>query len=125
MRAISAQKDRTDEAVHRFYTAIKEKPPRRLTLRDHFTFRIMQASYARLETMSPTDYQYWKEKGWLERDTVYFHDNVKANWFFDRVTRVVGWLTGWKSSFPTSSALLILSRFQLKPLVRQKLMKTK
>jgi hypothetical protein len=54
----------------------------------------MQASYARLETMSPTDYQYWKEQGWLEPDTVYFHDNVRANWLFDRATRVMGWLTG-------------------------------
>ena len=94
MRAISAQKDRTDEAVSKFYTAIKEKPPRKLTFRDHFTFRIMQASYARLETMSPTDYQYWKEKGWLEPDAVYFHDNVRANWLFDRATRAMGWLTG-------------------------------
>jgi hypothetical protein len=54
----------------------------------------MQASYARLETMSPTDYQYWKEKGWLEADTVYFHDNVRPNWLFDRATRVMGWMTG-------------------------------
>jgi multimeric flavodoxin WrbA len=94
MRAISTQRDHTDEALSKFYMAIKEKPPRKLTFRDHFTFRIMQASYARLETMSPTDYQYWKEQGWLEPDTVYFHDNVRANWLFDRATRVVGWMTG-------------------------------
>jgi hypothetical protein len=94
MRAISTEKDRTDEAVDRFYTAIKEKPPRRLTFRDHFTFRIMQASYARLETMSPTDYQYWQEKGWLEQDAGYFHDNVKANWLFDGAARIMGWMTG-------------------------------
>jgi hypothetical protein len=68
--------------------------PHKLTFRDHFTFRIMQASYARLETMSPTDYRYWQEQGWLEPDTVYFHDNVRPNWLFDRVTRVVGWMTG-------------------------------
>ncbi|MEJ2211624.1 MAG: NAD(P)H-dependent oxidoreductase [Anaerolineae bacterium] len=94
MRTIASQKDRTDEAVDRFYTAIKERRPRRLTFRDHFTFRIMQASYARLETMSPTDYGYWKEKGWLEPDAVYFHDNVRPNWLFDRLTRFMGWMTG-------------------------------
>jgi multimeric flavodoxin WrbA len=94
MRTISTHKDRTEEAVRNFYTAIKEKPPRKLTFRDHFTFRIMQASYARLETMSPTDYRYWKDKGWLEPETVYFHDNVRANWLFDRLTRVMGWMTG-------------------------------
>jgi multimeric flavodoxin WrbA len=94
MQAISRQEDRTDEAVLRFHTAIKEKAPRKLTFRDHFTFRIMQASYSRLETMSPTDYRNWKEKGWLEADTVYFHDNVRANWLFDRATRVMGWMMG-------------------------------
>ena len=66
----------------------------KLTFRDHVTFRIMQASYARLETMSPTDYQYWKEKGWLERETVYFHDNVRPNWLFDRLARGIGWMMG-------------------------------
>ena len=94
MRAVGTQKDRTDETVDRFYTAIEERRPRRLTFRDHFTFRIMQASYARLETMSPTDYHYWKEKGWLEPDAIYFHDNVRPNWLFDRVTRFMGWMTG-------------------------------
>ena len=94
MRAISTQKDRTDEAVLRFYTAIKEKRPRRLTFRDHFTFRLMQASYARLKTLSPTDYQYWKEQGWLEPDAIYFHQNVRPNWLFDQVGRLVGWMTG-------------------------------
>jgi hypothetical protein len=54
----------------------------------------MQASYARVETMSPTDYGYWKGKGWLERDTRYFHDNVNWNWFKDLVPRLMGWITG-------------------------------
>jgi hypothetical protein len=94
MRTISTQKDRTDEAVLRFYTAIKEQRPRKLTFRDHFTFRLMQASYARLETLSPTDYQYWKEQGWLEPDAIYFHQNVRPNWLFDQVGRLVGWMTG-------------------------------
>jgi len=94
MRAIAPKKDRTDRAVTRFYTAIKEKAPRRLTFRDHFTSRIMQASYARLEEMSPTDYQYWRDRGWLEPGTIYFHNNVRPNWLFDRATRVMGWVTG-------------------------------
>jgi multimeric flavodoxin WrbA len=93
MRTIATQKDRTEQALEGFYRAIREKAPRKLTFRDHFTFRIMQASYARLETMSPTDYQYWKEKGWLEREAVYFHDNVRPNWLYDRVTRAIGWMT--------------------------------
>jgi hypothetical protein len=79
MRSMASGRDRTNEAVRRFHTAIKERPPRRLTFRDHFTFRIMQASYARLETMSPVDYAYWQAKGWLDPGPVYFHDNVLPN----------------------------------------------
>jgi hypothetical protein len=94
MRAIADQKDCTDEVVHKFYTAIKEKPPRKLTFQDHFAFRIIQASYARLKTMSLTDYRYWKEKDWLESETVYFHRNVRTYWLFDRVARVIGRVTG-------------------------------
>ena len=44
--------------------------------------------------MSPTDYAYWKEKGWLEPETVYFHEHVRPNWLFDRATRAMGWMTG-------------------------------
>jgi multimeric flavodoxin WrbA len=94
MRTISRKRDRTDEVVQRFYTAIKEKKPRKLTFMDHLGFRLMQASYARVETMSPTDYAYWKGKGWLQRDARYFHDNVHWNWFKDLVPRLIGWITG-------------------------------
>jgi hypothetical protein len=94
LRTISRRRDRTDEVVGKFYTAIKEKKPRKLTFMDHLGFRLMQASYARVETMSPTDYVYWKEKGWLERDSRYFHDNVNWNWFKDLVPRLIGWITG-------------------------------
>ena len=94
MRTISSQRDRTEVVVRKFHEAILSKRPRKLSLRDHFTFRIMQASYARLQSMSPTDYRFWKENGWLEQDAVYFHDNVAPNWIFDRITRFVGWMTG-------------------------------
>ena len=94
MQAISTARDRTDEAVTKFYAAIRDRAPRKLTFRDHVTFRLMQASYARLETMSPTDYAYWQGQGWLEKDAVYFHDNVRPNWLWDRAARVVGWMTG-------------------------------
>ena len=94
LRTISTRKDRTDEVVRKFYRAIVEKRPRKLTLMDHLGFRLMQASYARLETMSPTDYKHWKEKGWLEKDARYFHDNVKQNVFMDLIARFIGWMTG-------------------------------
>jgi multimeric flavodoxin WrbA len=94
LRTIATRKDRTDEVVHRFYRAIVERRPRKLTFTDHLGFRLMQASYARLETMSPTDYRHWKERGWLEKETQYFHDNVKRNVFMDLIARFIGWMTG-------------------------------
>ena len=94
MRAIASQKDRTGEVVEKFYSAIKEQRPRKLTFKDHLAFRLMQASYARLETMSPTDYRYWKEQGWLDGDATYFHDNVRGNLVKDWVARAAGWMTG-------------------------------
>ena len=94
LRTISTQKDRTDEVVAKFYRAIVEKRPRKLTFTDHLGFRLMQAAYGRLETMSPTDYRHWKEKGWLEKGTRYYHDNVQRNVLFDLVARFAGWMTG-------------------------------
>ena len=60
-----------------------EKRPKKLGFVDHLGFRLMQASYARLEEMSPTDYQHWSERGWLDTKTRYFHDNVRRNGFLD------------------------------------------
>jgi len=94
MRTIANRKDRSDEVVRKFYSAIKEKRPKKLTFRDHLGFRVMQASYARLETMSPTDYKHWKERGWLERDARYFYDNVRGNWFMDLIARSIVWTIG-------------------------------
>jgi multimeric flavodoxin WrbA len=65
MKVPTIKKDHTDEVVHKFYTAILEKQPMKLTLSDHIGFRLMQAIYKRLENMSPYDYKYWKEKGWF------------------------------------------------------------
>ena len=94
LRTLAHDKDRTDEVVETFHAAIAEQRPTRLTFRDHLAFRLMQASYARLETMSPTDYGYWKEQGWLEGDAVYFHDNVRRSLIKDWLARGAGWMTG-------------------------------
>ena len=93
---LGKQKDRTDEVVGRFYTAIKEKKPKILSLSDHITFRAMGAVYSRLETASPVDYRYWKEKGWFEKDARYFCENVRTNFFMDIVARLVALMVSRK-----------------------------
>ena len=94
MKTPSLKRDRTDEVVHKFYTAIKEKKPRKLTFSDHLTFRLMQSVYMRLETMSPYDYSYWKENGWFDRDTTFFCGNIRRSRFKDGVARFLGWMMG-------------------------------
>ncbi|MGD9147773.1 MAG: hypothetical protein PVI80_19565, partial [Anaerolineae bacterium] len=94
MRAIANGKDRTDEVVEQFHAAIAEQKPTKLTFKDHLAFRLMQASYARLETMSPTDHRYWKEQGWLDRKAAYFHANVRGSVVKDWIARGAGWMTG-------------------------------
>jgi len=86
---LGKHKDRTDEMVNRFYFAIKEKKPKKLSFSDHITFRAMRAVYSRLEKASPVDYMYWKEKGWFEKDARYFSANVRANFFMDIIARII------------------------------------
>ena len=86
--------DKTDVILEKFYRKIKEKKPRKLSFSDHITFRLMQAVYSRFETMSPYDYQYWKEKGWFEKEPVYFYSPVKRNIIYDLIARFLAWMMG-------------------------------
>jgi multimeric flavodoxin WrbA len=94
MKIPPLKKDRTDRVVDKFYTAIKEKKPKKLTLSDYLTFRLMQSVYKRLEHMSPFDYQYWQEKGWFDKGTRYFCGNIRGNIFKDVLARAMGWIMG-------------------------------
>ena len=96
MQKLIDMKDRTDNVVGKFHTAIKEKQPRKLALSDHINFRLMQTVYSRLETMSPTDYRYFKEKGWFDNDVSYFYDNVRGSYLKDRIARIMSWIMGQK-----------------------------
>lgn len=88
------KKDNTDKFVEQMYTAIKQRKPRKLTIRDHMTFRIMQTIYSRLKVMSPYDYNYWMENGWLDRKKKYFFGNVKHRIIGDVIARFVAWMMG-------------------------------
>ncbi len=88
------EKDRTAEVAEKFYWAIKENRPRKLTLGDNMNFRMMRAVYSRMEEHSPTDHRYWKEKGWLEPGARYFIDNVKINPLKDSLAKLIAWYMG-------------------------------
>lgn len=88
------KKDNTDKFVEQMYTAIKQRKPRNLTIRDHMTFRIMQTVYSKLKEMSPYDYNYWMQNGWLDMKKKYFFDNVKHKILGDSIARFVARLMG-------------------------------
>ena len=56
------KKDRTEEVVQKFYSAIKQQQPRKLNLSDYIHFHSMRTVYSRLESMSPVDYKYFVDK---------------------------------------------------------------
>ncbi|MBD3255314.1 MAG: hypothetical protein GF383_09490 [Candidatus Lokiarchaeota archaeon] len=88
----SVKKDDTEEIIDKFYTAIQEKDPRKLTFEDHLTFRIMQTVYKKMESMSPYDYDYWKKNGWFEKNSKYFYNNIKRSILKDSIVRFIAWI---------------------------------
>ncbi len=94
MKALMRKKDRTREVALAFHRAMKERPPRKLSLEYHIHFTVMQAVYSRIEEMSPADYRYWKDRGWLDRKRAHFSDNVRTNPLKRLVARSIAWFTG-------------------------------
>ncbi len=89
LKPIAKMKDRTDEVVRKFHRKMLEKKPRKLTLIDYVMFRSTQAVFSKMEKMSPTDYKYYKDNGWLDKKTAYFSNNIRKNFFFDIITRLM------------------------------------
>jgi len=94
MRIPPIKKDRTDHVMTKFYNAIKEKKLRKLTFSDYLTFKLMQTVYEKLGSMSPYDYNYWKEKGWFDKNTKYFYKNIKRNIFKEIFSSAIAWIFG-------------------------------
>lgn len=61
-------------------------------LRDVMIFRGQRAAFSQLEEVSPADYRYWMEKGWLDRRMRYFVD-VPVNPLYHAIGTVVEWLS--------------------------------
>jgi multimeric flavodoxin WrbA len=94
MPSLPNRPGRLEEAVTSFYAAIKGQSPKRLRFRDCLAFRMMQATYRRLECYSPTDYRHWQERGWLDPKARFFHDNIRGGHLLDLPARFLAWMTG-------------------------------
>ena len=59
-------------------------------------FHCIRTVYSKLETMSPTDYRYYEEKGWIRKEAKYFYNDVKESFFKERIARIMAWIMGRK-----------------------------
>jgi multimeric flavodoxin WrbA len=84
---------RTDAIVREFYYAVRDKRPKKLAVSDYIHFHAIRAVYGKLREISPTDYAYFRDKGWLNPRTKYFHDNIRGNALKELIGRFMGWLT--------------------------------
>lgn len=91
---LGTKKERTAEAARKFYQAVKEKRPRKLTFGDYLWFRSVQAVFNTIGSRNPTDYEYYKERGWLDRQAKFFYSHVRGNAFKDFLARMIGSMTG-------------------------------
>lgn len=79
-------------AAGEFAAALRRGSPKSPGLNDVMIFFGQRGAFSQMETISPADYRYWKEKGWLDPGTKYFVD-VPVNPLFTAVGRVVEWFS--------------------------------
>jgi NAD(P)H-dependent FMN reductase len=76
-----------EKAALEFYNSLNKRR-RSPGYRDVLIFHAQRASFGELEHISPSDYEYWKEKGWLSPKAKYFV-NLPVN----PVYNVIGWVS--------------------------------
>jgi multimeric flavodoxin WrbA len=81
------------KASWEFAAALRRPVRRRPGLMDVIIFHGQRAAFSQLERQSPADYQYWKEKGWLDRSVKYFVD-IPVNPIYHAIGMAVEWIAG-------------------------------
>jgi multimeric flavodoxin WrbA len=76
-----------EKAALEFYNSFQKKR-RSPGLRDVIVFHAQKASFGELGLLSPADYTYWSEKGWLSPKTKYYVD-IPIN----PVYNSIGWIS--------------------------------
>ncbi|MFA5267209.1 MAG: NAD(P)H-dependent oxidoreductase [Methanoregula sp.] len=79
-------------AARDFASALQRPGRTRPGLYDVIVFHGQRGAFSQLGKISPADYQYWKEKGWFDRDTGYFTD-VPVNPLYHAIGTVVEWFS--------------------------------
>lgn len=73
---------------------LRHQRSRKLSVNDYMYFHSMRAVYGRMEPFLPTDYAYWKGRGWLEPGTRYFTPHANGHLFTSLFPRFMAWTLG-------------------------------
>jgi len=79
-------------AAKEFAAALNRPARRSPGLMDVLIFHGQRAAFSQLMGVSPADFRYWKEKGWLDSGVKYFVD-VPVNPVYHAIGTVTGWLS--------------------------------
>ena len=104
--AFRKEKNRTTigTGAEEFAGALKSGKLKKPSIRDVVIFHGQRAAFKQLEKISPADYQYWRDKGWLDRNTRFFTD-VPVNQVYTVIGMIVGWLSANQTKKELSAGL--------------------
>lgn len=79
-------------AAREFAAALRSPARKSPGLYDVMVFFGQRGAFSQMEGISPADYRYWKERGWLDPGTTYFVD-VPVNPLYRAIGRIAGWFS--------------------------------
>lgn len=91
-RQVEQNRNVIARAAGEFIAALQRPVRRSPGLMDVMVFHGQRAAFSQLREVSPADFRYWKEKGWLDRGTKYFVD-VPVNPVYHAIGKAVGWIS--------------------------------
>ena len=80
-----------EEAADAFFEALRRPERRSPSFNDIMLFHGQRGTFAEMGKTFPADYQYWKERGWLEKGAKYFVDDVRVNPIYHLAGTVMEW----------------------------------
>ena len=84
--------DKIKRITKNLFVALKKQKALSPTLFSLIVFKVQQKYWKKNSNLSSkyiVDYKYWKGKGWLERECIYY-TFIKANWLKVKIARLIG-----------------------------------
>lgn len=87
-----------EKASAKFYSELKKDGVKKPGFISVLSFRLQKDAFSRKDK-NLADYKYWKDKGWLEKETKFYY-NVKINFVLRAVTGIIAKLITFKNLKP-------------------------